>query len=251
VRRPGPRPAPLGRPGHISGVPSRPKHPAQPLALVVGSPRAAQVAGKGYFSASVRGSPHPTGPACSYDPCASKLVSVAFASCAVHERQAARPVSRRRAARPTGLPIARNCGARRHLPSCGSVRKSPRASPHPRLGPPAGQLRAAAKPATLRALATTATSPLCQSDLLGIADGSARKTPVANAQDRALPGAPCEITPKSRTGRPEAGDVEGPGTFQTAVRVGRVCGLDRSQLHPSAHEHSPVHVRVPVHALPK
>ena len=45
VRRPGPRPAPLGRPGHISGVPSRPKHPAQPLALDVGSPRAALVAG--------------------------------------------------------------------------------------------------------------------------------------------------------------------------------------------------------------
>ncbi len=33
VWRPGPRPAPLGRPGHIPGVPSRPKHPAQPLAL--------------------------------------------------------------------------------------------------------------------------------------------------------------------------------------------------------------------------
>ena len=115
VWRPGPRPAPLGRPGHISGVPSRPKHPAQPLALDVGSPRAAQVTGvhtgKGYFFASVTGSPHPTGPACSYDPCASKLVSVAFASCAVRERQVARPVSRRRAARPTGLPIARNCGA--------------------------------------------------------------------------------------------------------------------------------------------
>jgi len=112
VRRPGPRPAPLGRPGHISGVPSRPKYPAQPLALDVGSPRAALVAGKGYFFASVRGSPHPTGPACSHDPCASKLVSVAFASCAVRERQAARPVSRRRAARPTGRPLARNCGAR-------------------------------------------------------------------------------------------------------------------------------------------
>jgi hypothetical protein len=175
----------------------------------------------------------------------------ALAPCAVRERQVARPVARRRAARPTGPPMARICGARRHLPSCGSVRKSPRASPHPRLGPPAGQLRAAAKPAALRALATTVTSPLCQSDLLGIADGSARKTSVANSQDRALPGAPCEIAPKSRTVRPEAGDVEGPGTFQTAARVDRVCGLDWSQLHPSAHEHSPVHVRVPVHALPK
>jgi hypothetical protein len=57
-------------------VPSRPKHPAQPLALDVGSPRAALVAGKGYFFASVRGSPHPTGPACSYaDPCTSKIIS--------------------------------------------------------------------------------------------------------------------------------------------------------------------------------
>jgi hypothetical protein len=44
-------------------MPSRPKHPAQPLALDVGSPRAAQAAGRGYhdFFASVRGSPHPTG----------------------------------------------------------------------------------------------------------------------------------------------------------------------------------------------
>ena len=56
-------------------MPSRPKHPAQPLALDVGSPRAALVAGKGYFFASVRGSPHPTGPACSHDPCASKTIS--------------------------------------------------------------------------------------------------------------------------------------------------------------------------------
>ena len=89
VWRPGPRPAPLGRPGHISGVPSRPKHPAQPLALDVGSPRAAQVTGKGYFFASVTGSPHPTGPACSHNPCASKSCSGALASCAVRERQEA------------------------------------------------------------------------------------------------------------------------------------------------------------------
>jgi hypothetical protein len=112
VWRPGPRPAPLGRPGHIPAVPSRPKHPAQPLALDVGSPRAAQVTGKGYNSSHVTRSPHPTGPACSHDPCASKSCSGALASCAVRERQVARPVSRRRAARPTGLPIARNCGAR-------------------------------------------------------------------------------------------------------------------------------------------
>ena len=112
VWRPGPGPAPLGRPGHISGVPSLPKHPAQPLALVVGSPRAALVAGKGYNSSHVTRSPHPTGPACSHDPCASKSCSGALASCAVRGRQVARPVSRRRAARPTGLPLARNCGAR-------------------------------------------------------------------------------------------------------------------------------------------
>ena len=36
----------------------------------------------------------------------------ALASCAVRERQVARPVSRRRATRPTGPPIARNCGSR-------------------------------------------------------------------------------------------------------------------------------------------
>ena len=70
MRRPGPRPAPLGRPGHISGVPSRPKHPAQPLALDVGSPRAAQVTGNCINSSHVTRSPHPTGPACSHDQCA-------------------------------------------------------------------------------------------------------------------------------------------------------------------------------------
>ena len=133
--RPGPRPAPLGRPGHISGVPSRPKHPAQPLALDVGSPRAALVAGKGYFFASVRGSPHPTGPAYLHDPCASKTISARLPPARFANGRGGRPVARRRAARPTGPPMAR---------SCGSVRKSPRASPEPRLGPPAGQLRAAA-----------------------------------------------------------------------------------------------------------
>ena len=80
---------------HI-GVPSRPKHPAQPLALDVGSPRAALVAGKGYNSSHVTRSPHPTGPTCSHDPCASKSCSGALVSCAVRERQVARPLSRRR-----------------------------------------------------------------------------------------------------------------------------------------------------------
>ena len=47
--------------------------PAQPLALDVGSPRAALVTGRGYFFASVTGSPHPTGPACSYDELRSQL----------------------------------------------------------------------------------------------------------------------------------------------------------------------------------
>jgi hypothetical protein len=48
-----------------------------------------------------------------------------LAACAVRERQVVRPVSRRRAARPTGPPIARNCGARRHLPSCASGHQCP------------------------------------------------------------------------------------------------------------------------------
>ena len=55
-------PALLGRPGQISGVPSRPKHPAQPLVRDVGArpapPRPA--AGTGYFFVNVPGSPHPT-----------------------------------------------------------------------------------------------------------------------------------------------------------------------------------------------
>jgi hypothetical protein len=53
----------------------------------------------------VTSSRHPTGPACSHDsePCAPKScsarasVSTVFVSCAVRERQVARPVSRRRA----------------------------------------------------------------------------------------------------------------------------------------------------------
>ena len=90
-----------------------------------GLPRAAQAAGTGYFFASVSGLPHPTGPARSHDPRAFKTISGAFESCAVRERQVARPVSRRRAARPTGPPIARECGARRHLPSCGSEHQRP------------------------------------------------------------------------------------------------------------------------------
>jgi hypothetical protein len=49
VWRPGSRPALLGRPEQIPGVPSRPKPPAQPLALDLGSPRAAQAAGTGCF----------------------------------------------------------------------------------------------------------------------------------------------------------------------------------------------------------
>ena len=125
VWRPGPRPAPLGRPGHISGVPSRPKHPAQPLALDVGSPRAALVAGKGYFFASVRGSPHPTGPACSHDPCASKTISARLPPARFANGRGGRPVARRRAARPTRPPMARSCGARRRLPSCGSKYQCP------------------------------------------------------------------------------------------------------------------------------
>ena len=44
----------------------------------------------------------------------SKKYLGAFASCAVRERQVARPVSRRRAAQPTGPPIARNCGEQPH-----------------------------------------------------------------------------------------------------------------------------------------
>ena len=72
------------------------------------APRAAQVTvtGRGYFFASVTRSPHPTAPACSYDPCASKAISARL-PCAVRERQGARPVARRRAARPTGTPITR------------------------------------------------------------------------------------------------------------------------------------------------
>jgi hypothetical protein len=66
--------------------------------------------------------------------CAHSKISRArlnFESCAVRERQVARPVSRHRAARPTGPPIARNCGARRHPPSC--------VSEYQRRGPPALQ----------------------------------------------------------------------------------------------------------------
>jgi hypothetical protein len=63
------------RPGHIPGVPSRPKHLAQPLALDVGSPRAALVTGNSINSSHITRSPHPNGPACSHDPCTSKTIS--------------------------------------------------------------------------------------------------------------------------------------------------------------------------------
>jgi hypothetical protein len=135
--RPGSRPALLGRPEPAdtwrafppqkSGPATRPRR---------GLPRAAQAAGIGYFFASVTGSPHPTGPARSQDPRAFKNISGAFESCAVRERQVARPVSRHRAARPTGPPIARSCGARRHPSSC--------VSEYQRRGPPALQARDAA-----------------------------------------------------------------------------------------------------------
>ena len=53
--------------------------------------------------------------------------NLAFGACILrgHERQVARPVARRWAARPTGPPMARSCGARRHLPSCGSEHQRP------------------------------------------------------------------------------------------------------------------------------
>ena len=41
----------------------------------------------------------------------------AVASCVARERKVARPVSRRRAARPTEPPISRNCGSIRHVTS--------------------------------------------------------------------------------------------------------------------------------------
>ena len=74
VGRPGSRPALLGQQWHISGVPSHPKHPAQRLALDVGSPRADQVTGTCVHSSPVTRSPHPIGPACLHGPCAFKNI---------------------------------------------------------------------------------------------------------------------------------------------------------------------------------
>jgi hypothetical protein len=47
----------------------------------VGSLRAAQAAGNGHFFSSVVRSPHPTGPACSHAPCASKAISARLQLC--------------------------------------------------------------------------------------------------------------------------------------------------------------------------
>ena len=120
--------------------PGRQKHPTQPLALDVGSPRAAQAAGTCINRSHVTLSPHPTGPASAVlvRPMRVKisLGRVQQASCTVQvrERQVARPDSRRRAARPTGPPIAPAgnliyllpiCGARRHLHPCGSEHQCP------------------------------------------------------------------------------------------------------------------------------
>ena len=125
--RPGSRPALLGRPGHISGVPSRPKHPAQRLALDVGSPHAAQAAGTSLTHCTSLARPiQPTRPLYMTHSRAQNYLG-AFVSYAVRERQVARPVSRRRAARPTGQPIARICGALRHITSCVSEHRRPTA----------------------------------------------------------------------------------------------------------------------------
>jgi hypothetical protein len=103
-------------PPKTSGPAARPRR---------GLPRAAQAAETGYFFASVTGSPHPASSACSHDPCAFEPISTALEPCALRERQMARPDTRRRAARPTGPPIAQNCGARRHPPSCVSEYQRP------------------------------------------------------------------------------------------------------------------------------
>jgi len=67
----------------------------------------------------------------------------------VHARQVAHPVSRRRAARPTEPPIARNCGVLRHINPCVSEHQRPPAlqgAPSlpiraPRLAVPTAQAR--------------------------------------------------------------------------------------------------------------
>jgi hypothetical protein len=125
VRRLGPRPAHLGRPGHIPGVPSRPKNPAQPLALDVGSPRAAQVTGTCINSSHVTRLSHPTGPACSHDICAFVYIFWRLYPARFATGRWPRPVARRRAARPTGPPMARSCGARRRLHPCVSEHHCP------------------------------------------------------------------------------------------------------------------------------
>ncbi len=82
-------------------MPSRPKHPAQPLALDVGSPRADLAAtrpgkAKCFFSSfTLARSPWASKqPGCSHDLCAFKFVYIVLRlhqDCAVRERQAAGP----------------------------------------------------------------------------------------------------------------------------------------------------------------
>jgi hypothetical protein len=127
--RPGSSPALLGRPGQLPGVPSRPKRPAQPLRVVLTwvAPRRPGGLVRLFLCERHRFAPSNRPGPLTRPTRVQKDISGAFESCAVRERQVtvARPVSRRRAARPTGPPIARNCGARRHLPACGSEHQRP------------------------------------------------------------------------------------------------------------------------------
>jgi hypothetical protein len=135
VWRPGPRPAPLGRPPgayiwrafppETSGLATRPRRGLAPRRP--GGWERLLLCERQRFAQSNR----PSGPSLLTRSMRVQNYLGALASCAVRERQVARPVARRvhrrRAARPTGPPIlvARSCGARRHLHTCGSEHQRP------------------------------------------------------------------------------------------------------------------------------
>ena len=99
----------------------RPKHPAWSLALDAGSPGRRDRPFR--FERLTFAPSNRPGPLTR--PMRVETLRFALASCAVRERQVARPVYRRRATRPTGLPIARDCGARQHLQPCESEQHIP------------------------------------------------------------------------------------------------------------------------------
>jgi hypothetical protein len=113
-----------GRPGYTSGEPSRPKHPSHSPSTWA-RPAPPRQPGQAITRRTSHGRPiQPALPAyMTHLP--SNISRARLHPARLANGRFAYPVSRRRAARPTGPPIAPSCGVRRHLTSCGSEHQCP------------------------------------------------------------------------------------------------------------------------------